>query len=247
MQIASGRSILLSSRTALSDFRSLYPRASNPVSVARFATEPPSGLLTADAASVVREYDLPECFFYLPNQFSLHKNHRLVLEALTILKKRGADIVVAASGSRQEARGKDNFNELMKEVTDRGIDAQFRYLGLIPLEHVYALLRTSRALINPSRFEGWSTTVEEAKSFGVPMILSDIPVHREQAGEQASYFNVDDADALARCLLLLSQASAQLHARDLVPGLDARAAAFAADFVETVEKCTTRQLAGQLR
>jgi len=24
------------------------------------------------------------------------------------------------------------------------------------------------------RFEGWSTTVEEAKSFGVPMIVSDI-------------------------------------------------------------------------
>ena len=63
---------------------------------------------------------------------------------------------------------------------------------MIPLDHVYALLRTSMALINPSRFEGWSTTVEEAKSFGVPMILSDIDVHREQTGGTARYFGVDD-------------------------------------------------------
>lgn len=33
--------------------------------------------------------------------------------------------------------------------------------------------------VNPSFYEGWSTTVEEAKSIGVPLLLSDIPVHRE--------------------------------------------------------------------
>ncbi len=39
----------------------------------------------------------------------------------------------------------------------------------------------STALINPSQFEGWSTTVEEAKSLGVKMLLSDLEVHKEQA------------------------------------------------------------------
>src|SRR6185436_9938567 len=139
---------------------------------------------------------------YLPNQFWVHKNHRVVLEALAILKQRGVNAVVAASGSREESRKSDYFDALSREIADRGIEANFRYLGLIPLAHVYALLRSSRALINPSRFEGWSTTVEEAKSFGVPMILSDIPVHREQAGEQADYFNVDDAVSLANFLSL---------------------------------------------
>ena len=63
------------------------------------------------------------------------------------------------------------------------------------LDHVYALMRTSMALINPSRFKGWSTTVEEAKSFGVPLILSDIDVHREQTDGTARYFGIDDPDA----------------------------------------------------
>jgi glycosyltransferase involved in cell wall biosynthesis len=79
--------------------------------------------------------------------------------------------------------------------------------------------------------------VEEAKSFGVPTILSDIPVHREQAGAGARYFGVDDAQALAEHLATVSQSPEPSAARNLLPGLDKRVAAFAADFVTAVEKC----------
>ena len=240
VQIASRRCILLSSESALADFRVAYPHASNAVSVARFATEPSPDLLTADAAAVIAGYRLPEKFFYLPNQFWHHKNHPVVIEALTILKQRGVDVVVAASGSTEEARKSEYFSGLMREVAERGIETNFRYLGLIPLAHVYALLRSSMALINPSLFEGWSTTVEEAKSFGVPMIVSDIPVHREQAGAVASYFAVDDAQALAGYLAAVSQSAQLSAARNLLPGLDKRVAAFAAEFVAAVEKCADR-------
>ena len=237
MQIASGRGVLLSSESALADFRAAYPRAPNTIAVARFATEPAPALLTADAAAVIAEYRLPERFFYLPNQFYHHKNHPLVIEALTILKQRGLDVVVAASGSTEEPRKTDYFSSLMREVSERGIETNFRYLGLIPLAHVYALLRSSMALINPSRFEGWSTTVEEAKSFGVPMILSGLPVHCEQAGASARYFDVDDAEALAEHLATVSQSPKPAAVRNLLPGLDQRVAAFAGDFVAAVEKC----------
>jgi hypothetical protein len=56
------------------------------------------------------------------------------------------------------------------------------------------------AIINPSYFEGWSTTVEEAKALGQRLILSDIPVHREQAPMYATYFMPNDAKALADIL-----------------------------------------------
>ena len=29
----------------------------------------------------------------------------------------------------------------MRQVKDRGLETNFRYLGMIPLDHVYALLR----------------------------------------------------------------------------------------------------------
>ena len=113
---------------------------------------------------------------------------------------------------------------------------------MIPLDHVYALLRASTALINPSRFEGGSTTVEEAKSFGVPTILSDIDVHREQTNDAARYFGVDDAEALAFPLWDVSHAAGEPIIRDLQPNLDVRVASFAVDFARVIESamCVSR-------
>ena len=151
-----------------------------------------------------------------------------MVDALTILKKRDFDVVVAATGSTEDPREPDYFKSIMTEVEDHGLGTNFRYLGMIPLDHVYALMRTSTALINPSRFEGWSTTVEEAKSFGVPMILSDIDVHREQTGGASRYFGVDDPEALADHLSdAFSSRREPLVARDLLPNLDKRVGAFA--------------------
>lgn len=51
-------------------------------------------------------------------------------------------------------------------------------------------------MLDPSRFEGWTTFVEESEAIGTPMPLSDLPVHREQA-LGARLFGVEDAAALA--------------------------------------------------
>lgn len=59
------------------------------------------------------------------------------------------------------------------------------------------LMRGAAALINLSCFESWSTTAEEAKARGTPMILSDHGVHREQAEENAHYFGPMKPDELA--------------------------------------------------
>jgi hypothetical protein len=57
------------------------------------------------------------------------------------------------------------------------------------------------AVLNPSLFEGWSTTVEEAKAQGKQMILSSLPVHMEQAQEhRARFFYPEDSGALAKLL-----------------------------------------------
>jgi glycosyltransferase involved in cell wall biosynthesis len=54
----------------------------------------------------------------------------------------------------------------------------------------------SRALISASLYEGFNLPPLEAQSLGVPVILSDIPVHREIYGDSALYFNLDSIDEL---------------------------------------------------
>jgi glycosyltransferase involved in cell wall biosynthesis len=158
----------------------------------------------------------------------------VVVDALAILAQRGLDAVVCASGSTEDRRERGYFDQVMGQVRSRGLESRFRHLGMIPLSHVYALLRACTALINPSRSEGWSTTVEEAKSFGVPMILSDLDVHREQAAS-ARFFGTDDPATLADHLVRVSQDSGAPSTRGLVPGHDDRVAAFATDFANTVQ------------
>jgi len=231
-QIAAGRTILLSSASAERDCLTFYPNAKGKTVVVRFATRPPAALLARDPGEVRASYGLPASYFYLPNQFYAHKNHGLVAIALKILAGQGREMVVAVSGSQHDARGSDAFDAVMRMVRELGLEKSFRYLGVIPIEHVYALLRGAVALINPSRFEGWSTTVEEAKAFGVPLVLSDIDVHREQAGANALFFPVDDPAALADQLASFSPAAPII--RDLSPVADEQVKRFAHDFVAAV-------------
>jgi glycosyltransferase involved in cell wall biosynthesis len=236
-QIAAGRTILLSSDSAERDCLDFYPDAKGKTVVVRFATRPSAALLEQDAGEVISGYGLPANYFYLPNQFYPHKNHALVAIALKILAGQGRETVVAVSGSKHDARGSHAFDAVMRMVRELGLETNFRYLGVIPIAHVYALLRSAVALINPSRFEGWSTTVEEAKAFGVPLVLSNIDVHHEQAGTHARFFPVDDAAALAAQLASFS--SSLPVVRDLSPLADAQVKRFAHDFVAAVRGVIT--------
>ena len=246
-QIASRRSILLSSNSALRDLRAFYPHLANNIAVVPFAAEPPANLLTEDPFEVLAQYDLPSKFFYLPNHLWRHKNHQLVLDALALLKARGGELVVVASGSVEDPREPGYFGIIKRQIATQGLKASFRHVGMIPLAHVYALLRTAVALINPSKFEGWSTTVEEAKSFGVPMILSDIDVHFEQTNAEARYFGIDDATALADRLAAAWSESGPVIVRNLLPNVEQRVRSFAEGFVRLIRSAHGKQLVERKR
>jgi glycosyltransferase involved in cell wall biosynthesis len=58
----------------------------------------------------------------------------------------------------------------------------------------------ARALVHPSRHEGFGLTVLEALRAGTPVIAADTPAVREVAGEQARYVAPGDPAALAAAL-----------------------------------------------
>jgi glycosyltransferase involved in cell wall biosynthesis len=199
-QILGGRTIMLSSEDARLDCERLYPATLNRTSTVSFATLPTPPISFEDARNIADHYHLGQTFFFLPNQFWSHKNHRLVIEALAILRQRGQSITVVASGNQLDPRAPRHFQDLVDRVIELGLKDNFRILGLIPYEHIPALMRCCDALINPSLFEGWSTVVEEARLLGTPMILSDLGVHKEQMGEKAIYFDRYSPESLADCL-----------------------------------------------
>ena len=198
-QVLSGRHVMLSSEDARSDCERFYPATRGRTHVVRFSIPPADNCDAAWGRSVADGYGLPEHFFFLPNQFWAHKNHECVIRALHVLKEQGKELVVAVSGKQADPRNPEHFPGLSALIDALGVRENFRLLGLIPIEHIPALMRSCSALINPSFFEGWSTTVEEAKSMGTPMLLSDLRVHREQSRD-ALFFDATKPQALAELM-----------------------------------------------
>lgn len=190
--------VLVSSESAMKALCEHYPAAKAKARVLRFVAGLDETEKGAEAARIVSRAGEP--FFYLPNQFWIHKNHRVVIEALRFLKKTGRPVRVVATGQTLDYRRPGFFDELMASVSAAGVSDELRILGQVERAEVGRLMRHAVAVINPSLYEGWSTTVEEAKSMGKQTILSDIPVHREQAPPDGIYFDPHKPAELAEIL-----------------------------------------------
>ncbi|GIU83795.1 MAG: hypothetical protein KatS3mg008_0570 [Acidimicrobiales bacterium] len=62
------------------------------------------------------------------------------------------------------------------------------------------LLENAVAAVSTSELEAHPLTPAEAGSVGCPIMLSDIPPHREVAGEHAEYFRVGDVETLGELM-----------------------------------------------
>ncbi len=199
-KLRESRRVILSSYAALADLTEFAGAgAAEKCRVLQFVSQPRLAYSAVPPlAALPSEYSLPSRFFLLPNQFWRHKNHAVVIEALRLADD--PDLVVLATGPNVDYRHPHHYSELMARVATLGLSARFRHLGVVPFAHLMSLMKHAVAVINPSYFEGWSTTVEESKSLGKRILLSDIDVHREQQPERGRYFPADDARALAALL-----------------------------------------------
>ena len=111
VQVAAGRTIMLSSEDARRDCETFYPTTRGRTVVVPFAVPPPS-ISHGSLAELLRRHELPNDFLFMPNQFWKHKNHAVVIEALALLGERGRSIVVAASGNPADVRHVRHFDQL---------------------------------------------------------------------------------------------------------------------------------------
>lgn len=200
MILAQADRVIVSSRDAYGDLSQFSPIHAKKARVLQFCAVQPE-VRSQDNEDVECLYGLKTPFFYLPNQFWAHKNHRLAIEALATQRKHWPDVQIVCSGALTDYRNPNHIDGLKQRIADLGLQDHFKLLGLIPYHHIAQLMVRSAAVINPSYFEGWSTTVEEAKSLGAPLLLSDIKVHREQCTDkEALFFDPDDSNALITCM-----------------------------------------------
>lgn len=96
---------------------------------------------------------------------------------------------------------------LLAELSERDLQDRVKLLPGVAAEQLERMLKSSFALVSTSLMEGCNYPVLEAMAEGIPVVVSDIPVHRELYSDAALIWPLDD-DGTG-----LSEALGQLHSQ----------------------------------
>lgn len=117
-------------------------------------------------------------------RFDPAKNLDNLVDALAqVVRERDAVALLCGEGPLE--------GELRARIARAGATDRIRLLGFT--DRVWSLMKRADVLIAASWFEGHPNVVMEAAACGCPLVLSDIPAHRQCFGEDAALFS-DPAD-----------------------------------------------------
>jgi glycosyltransferase involved in cell wall biosynthesis len=194
-------SIIFSSNNALEDYNKFYPDNKNKKEVLRFVSILTDEYKKIEVNDLLSKYNIPKTYFIIPNQFWVHKNQELVLKAAKILKNEGHNFTFVFTGKEYDHRSPEHVVKLKKFVSDNNLNDLVKFLGFIDRNDQLQLMKNSLAIIQPSLFEGWSTVVEDAKAMNQFILLSDIPLHREQINLNCTFFDPKSPQSLAQTIM----------------------------------------------
>lgn len=190
--------VVVSSQDAYRDLMRWFPTAPERVSVFPFVSVAPEEWYDGNPREIIDNFRLPKKYLLFPSQFWVHKNHRCVFEAIRILKESSCPkIALVCTGRMHDYRHPQYGEELLTDLKNYGLERNVYCLGLLGRYTQIQLLRGAAAIVQPSFFEGWSSLVEDARTLGKNIYVSDIPIHREQDPPNSQFFNPQSPDELA--------------------------------------------------
>lgn len=200
--VMSKNPMVLSSLDAKNDLERFYPGYRCKIEVVHFVSyiEPEIRAITPELEEKVREkFGLKKKYIYLPNQFWQHKNHIVAVRAIEELKKRGAlaDHDFVFTGNLEDYRNPAYINRLKEIMEAPQVADAIRLLGFVDRTEQLCIMKNAQFIVQPSLCEGWGTVLEDAKVLDKTVLLSDIPVHREQKNEKCRLFHPNEPEELA--------------------------------------------------
>lgn len=134
------------------------------------------------------------------SHYNYYRNFETLIRALPILRgiaKRGIKLLLTCklmAGKNPGAYRPETAATLVKELGVRDLVVE---LGAIPYQQLHQLYARADIYVTPAYTETFAHPLVEAMAGGLPIVASDLAVHREICGEAALYFPRFDAQALA--------------------------------------------------
>ena len=132
------------------------------------------------------------------SRFVPEKNLHHLIEAFSRVKSEGLKLVIAGDSDFP-----DEYSEgLKRQAREAGVVLT----GFVKGQKLHSLLTNARCFVLPSSHEGLPIALLEAMSYGLPVVVSDIPANLEVGLAEECYFPVGDVDTLASRLRVLCDA-----------------------------------------
>lgn len=129
-------------------------------------------------------------------QLIKRKGLDILLEAIHPLLAEYSDLDLTVVGTGEDLLA------LQGLVRRLDIEDRIHFAGVLPAEQVQSRMSAARALVLPSRWDGWGMVINEALSVGVPVIASDQCGASDliQNGVNGYVFRSEDREDLRNCL-----------------------------------------------
>ena len=135
------------------------------------------------------------------SHYNYYRNFETLIRALPLLRqlfpKRSVTLFLTCKLSAGENPGEYRPTAAANLVRDLGVDEMVVELGAIPYRQLHLLYRRADLYVTPAYTETFAHPLVEAMASGLPVIASDLAVHREICGEAAAYFPRFSPEGLA--------------------------------------------------
>lgn len=126
------------------------------------------------------------------SHYNYYRNFETLLRAIPYIRQRldgrKVQLILTCKLSSEENSGAFRPATAAALVRRLAIADQVVELGAVPYHHLQQIIRACNIYVTPAYAETFAHPLVEAMACGLPIVASDLPVHREVCGNAAVYF-----------------------------------------------------------
>jgi glycosyltransferase involved in cell wall biosynthesis len=174
---------------------------------AKIYTIPYSPCIDADLIKfnedIFKKFKLKKDYFIICNQFWRHKNHETAIKAFSEYVNKNGKSDLVFTGNTADTKFPKHFKDLTNLINTLNLNDRVKILGLVEKKAQIALVKNSRALIQPTLFEGGpgGGSCRDAIAVDTQIFASDIEINKEINCGEVKYFEVLNPQSLSDLLI----------------------------------------------
>jgi len=141
------------------------------------------------------------------SHYNYYRNFETLFRAMPILRSRlkGKQVKLFLTCRLNSGDNPGAYRAESAALLANDLRGNIVELGAIPYRSLHHLYRACHIYVTPAYAESFAHPLIESMSSGLPVVASDLPVHREICGDAGIYFSRFSPDALAERVLQVQE------------------------------------------